>query len=91
MKIGANLGDKFARPSVKSIYYQIFIRLRLPDRHEHMHWLRSACEAGDERACWRLREMREAWRERQEWRERHDWRDRDQEGNYGQQWRQDRY
>jgi len=56
-----------------------------------MHWLRSACEAGDERACWRLREMREAWRERQEWRERHDWRDRDQEGNYGQQWRQDRY
>jgi TPR repeat protein len=61
------------------------------ERHEHMHWLRRACEAGDERACWRLREMHEAWRERQdwrerqEWRERRDWREQGFQGEYGQQ------
>ena len=60
------------------------------ERHDRVHWLRSACEAGDERACLRLREMREAWREREEWREGRDWRERDYQGNDGQQWRQDR-
>lgn len=33
-------------------------------RWEYMHRLRIACDAGDERACWRLRHMRREWRER---------------------------
>lgn len=41
-------------------------------RGEYMHRLREACDYGDDRACWRLRHMREEWREQHEWREHHD-------------------
>ena len=65
------------------------------ERHEHVERLRRACEAGDERACGRLQEMREEWREREErreWREeRREWREHDRDGEDGQEGRQDRY
>jgi hypothetical protein len=48
-------------------------------RREYMHRLREACDDGDERACWRLDQMRRAWRERHEWQERHEWRERNEE------------
>ena len=41
-------------------------------RGEYMHQLREACEFGDDRACWRLRHMRDEWRQQHEWREQHD-------------------
>ena len=52
------------------------------ERHERMERLRAACEDGDERACWRLREMRREWREheeRREWREREERRERERD------------
>ena len=65
------------------------------ERHGHMERLHRACEAGDERACWRLREMRHEWREREEQRERPEWREHDREhdheGDDRQEWRQDRF
>jgi TPR repeat protein len=42
------------------------------ERWERMHYLREACEHGDERACWRLRRMRHEWREHRREEER-DW------------------
>ena len=57
------------------------------ERHEHMERLHRACEAGDERACWRLREMRQEGREREEQRERHDWHEHDHDGDNRQDWR----
>jgi hypothetical protein len=61
------------------------------ERHEHMERLHRACEAGDERACWRLREMRHEQREREEQRERREWREHDHDGDNRQEWRQDRF
>ena len=64
---------------IKSYFFVVFAALVIPaapraqegwyeGRHEYFEQLRAACEYGDERACWRLREMR---------RERHEHEDRD--------------
>jgi hypothetical protein len=61
------------------------------ERHEPMHWLRQACEAGDDRACWRLHELRHAWREREEGREGREGREHEHGWDNRQDWRQDRF
>jgi len=61
------------------------------ERREHMERLHSACEAGDERACWRLQEMRHEWRKREEQRERREWREHDHDGDDRQELRQYRF
>ncbi len=35
------------------------------DRHAYWEQLRAACDYGDDRACWQLRQMRQQWRAQQ--------------------------